>query len=56
MKLRELKKGQRFKVLDVEDCPVITFSHLDGMYSYNTTDEGEIVHLAFYTPVEVVND
>ena len=55
MELCDLKKGDKFKVVGEEDCPVITFHHLDGMYSYNTIDEnGSVIHLKFYTPVELV--
>jgi hypothetical protein len=50
MQLRDLKRGQKFKVKDAEDCPVITFHNLDGMYSYCTCEEGT-VHLRFDTPV-----
>lgn len=54
MQLKDLTKGQKFKIVDVDDCPVITFSHLDGMFSYNTFENGDIINLRFDTPVEVV--
>ena len=57
MELRDLKKGDKFKVVGAEDCPVITFHHLDGMYSYNTIDLNDsVVNLRFDTPVEKIND
>ena len=57
MELRQLKRGDKFKVVGVEDCPVIIFLHLDGMYSYNTIDLNDSpIHLRFDTPVEKIND
>ena len=40
----ELKKGDE-----------IMFHHVDGMYSYCTRD-GEVVHLAAWADVEVIED
>lgn len=51
MELQDLTKGDKFKIAGVKDCPVITFHHLDGMYSYNTHSEGEVINLRFNTPV-----
>lgn len=56
MQLKDLEHGDRFKIADMEDSPVITFSHLDGMYSYNTLDNGDVVHLRFNTPIERQDD
>jgi hypothetical protein len=49
-KLYEVTRDTRIKVGDVE----LTFISIDGMYSYCTTDDGEVVHLAAWTEVEVL--
>lgn len=46
-----LKRGERFTVPALPNVPVLTFGHLDGMYSYSTTDDGQVCHLAAWTPV-----
>ncbi len=35
---------------------VVTFHHLDGMYSYCTDDDGHVWHLAAYAEVEIVDE
>lgn len=52
MTIADLKRGDRFTVADAPECPVLTFGHLDGMYSYSETDDGQIAHLGPLTPVE----
>ena len=32
------------------------FDHIDGMYSYCTTEDGKITHLAAWTEVEVCDE
>ena len=32
------------------------FDHIDGMYSYCTDDEGNVIHLAAWTPVEIIRE
>lgn len=32
------------------------FHHVDGMYSYCTTQDGDIAHLAAWTEVEIVDE
>jgi hypothetical protein len=34
----------------------VTFDHTDGMYSYNTLPDGEVVHLSRFTPLTKVDD
>lgn len=38
----------------VEQDTVVFFDHIDGMYSYCLTKEDELVHLAAWTEVEIV--
>ena len=47
-----LKKGeeQQFRQED------ITFHHLDGMFSYCTTKDGDVVHLSVTTPLVLGED
>ena len=52
MKLFELKKGDRIIV----DGEVVTFDHVDGMYSYCTVKSGDVVHFSVLTPVKKIND
>ena len=50
MKLYEVPRNTRIKVEDLE----LNFHRIDGAYSYCTTDDNEIVHLAAWTEVEIV--
>ncbi len=34
----------------------IWFDHLDGMYSYCLTEQGDVVHLVAWTDVEIIED
>ena len=34
----------------------LNFRSVDGMYSYCTRDNGEVVHLAAWTDVEIIED
>jgi len=52
MKLFEIERGAKIKW----DGEVITFHHLDGMYSYCTLENGDVVHLSVLTPVKKIND
>ena len=66
MELYNVPNNSRIKVI-VEDkvppgAPIITkgeelnFRSIDGMYSYCTRDSGEVVHLAAWTDVEIINE
>lgn len=35
---------------------IVTFQHVDGRYSYCTTESGEVVHLAVMTPLKKVDE
>ena len=52
MKLYEVPRNTRIKVEDLE----LNFHRIDGAYSYCTTDNNEIVHLAAWTEVEIVEE
>ena len=51
-KLYDLNRGTKFTVPESEE--VFTFDHIDGMYSYCTTPDGETFHPAAWTEVRVV--
>ena len=54
MKLYELTKGQQFVVADNKGRPIVlTFDHVDGMYSYCTDDENRVYHVAAFEDLEV---
>ena len=64
MELFNVPRNSRIKVI-VEDkvppgAPQITegeelnFSHIDGMYSYCTNSDNEVVHLAAWAEVEII--
>ena len=52
MKLFELKSGDKIMV----DGVMVTFDHVDGMYSYCTLENGEVAHLSVMTPVKKINN
>ena len=52
MKLYDVPRNTRIKVEDLE----LMFHHIDGMYSFCQTDDGETVHLAAWTEVEIVKN
>ena len=52
VKLYDVPRGSKIKFFD----EVLTFHHLDGMYSVCTNKDGEIVHLACFSPVEVLDE
>ena len=40
----------------IEEGEELNFRSIDGMYSYCTRDNGEVVHLAAWAEVDVVNE
>ena len=65
MKLYEVPNHTRIKIAEAAtkvppggmELPVGTemhFSSIDGMYSFCVTDDGEVVHPAAWTEVEIV--
>ena len=49
MMIYELNRGDRFTVPELPDLPAATFRHLDGMYCYAETDDGQIVNITGWT-------
>lgn len=66
MELHKVPRNSRIKVLDNIKVPPgapeikagdeLNFRNIDGMYSYCTTDAGQVVHLVAWAEVEIVND
>ena len=64
MKLYDVPNNSKIKVLgdikippaaqNIEEQEVLNFSHVDGMYSYCTNSNNEVVHLAAWAEVEIV--
>lgn len=64
MELYKVPRNSRIKVVGdikvppaspmVEEEEILNFRSIDGMYSYCTRDDGEVVHLAAWTDVEIV--
>lgn len=38
----------------IEEQEVLNFSHVDGMYSYCTNSDNEVVHLVAWAEVEII--
>ena len=62
MKLYDIPKGSKIKLQimhekeEKEFEEMCTFHHLDGMYSYITTEDGSVVHLGAVTELKKVNN
>ena len=52
MKLFEVPRNTRVMTRNGDQY---NFKAIDGMYSYCTTDKGEVIHLAAWTEVEIVD-
>jgi hypothetical protein len=53
MKLYECPRNVLVKT---EDGNTVKFHHVDGMYSYCTTEGGQVLHLAAWTEVEILKE
>lgn len=49
VKIYELQRGDKFSVPQAPGVPVLTFDHMDGMYCYATTDDGQVCNIAGWT-------
>lgn len=66
MKLYDVPRNSRIKVVsdikvppaapDIEEGDELKFRNIDGMYSYCTRDDGEVVYLAAWAEVEILDD
>jgi cytochrome bd-type quinol oxidase subunit 1 len=66
MKLYNVPRNSKIRVVGdikippaapiIEEQEVLNFSHVDGMYSYCTNKDGEVVHLVAWAEVEVIDD
>lgn len=59
MKLWDMGRGTKIRALvGIGEGPaketIVTFDHIDGMYSYCTTPDGHVVHLSAGTPLKKV--
>ena len=58
IKLYEVPKNSRIRIEGLEVNGVLTeelnFHHVDGMYSYCTTDDNNVIHLAAWTECEII--
>ena len=51
MKLYEVPRNSR---IGLSDGSELNFSHVDGMYSFCTDDDGNVVHLAAWSDVQLL--
>jgi hypothetical protein len=67
MELYNVPRNSKIRVIDgkiqtpiastpINEDEILEFSHVDGMYSYCKNNKGEIVHLAAWTEVEIVEN
>ena len=58
VKLYEVPRNSRIRIEGLEVNGVLTeelnFHYVDGMYSYCTTDDDEIVHIAAFAECEII--
>ena len=64
MELYNVPRNSRIKVVGdikvppaspmVEEGDILNFRNIDGMYSYCTRDNGEVVHLVAWANVEII--
>jgi hypothetical protein len=53
MKLYDVPKNTRIRLTHEGEVYEYLFHRLDGMYSYCTDDDGNVLHLAAWTEVEI---
>ncbi len=51
MKLYDVPRNSRIRLSNGVE---LNFHHVDGMYSLCTDDDGNVIHLAAWTEVEIV--
>ena len=57
-KVRVLKQDVKTPIAShgVKEGDIILFNHIDGMYSYCKNENGDIIHPAAWTEVEIVKE
>ena len=56
MKLYELKRGSKIYYECSDESTFLIFDHIDGMYSFCTTENSSIAHLRSSIELEPFND
>lgn len=57
MKLYEIPRESKIIDDTISDgSSFIIFHHIDGMFSYCTTEKGGVIHLSVNTPLKKVDD
>lgn len=66
MELYNVPRNSRIKVIgdikvppgapEIKPGDELNFRSIDGMYSYCTTDSGQVVHLVAWAEVELIDD
>lgn len=57
MKLWDIPRESKIVADGISDgSTYIMFHHIDGMYSYCTTEKGGVIHLSAATPLKQVGD
>lgn len=56
MKLYDVPRNSRIRLVGhtLSSDMELNFHHIDGMYSYCTDDDGNVMHLAAWTEIELV--
>lgn len=54
-KLYELPRNTLIRVPELDNMELM-FYHIDGMYSYCKDSKEQVIHLAAWTEVEIVNE
>lgn len=49
MKLYDIPEGSKIKLECSDGSEYVIFNHIDGMYSFCTTEKGNVVHLSRFT-------
>lgn len=49
--LYELPRNTKINIELEDGSTFVTFHHVDGMYSYCTTEKGGVTHLSVLTPI-----
>ena len=55
-RLWDIKEQSKIYEKCSDGSTFLIFDHIDGMYSYCTTEKGGVVHLSFSTPLKEYKD